>query len=240
MRQPNPNFDVQCLEPRCLLAATPTVKVTHIELQGTMPNVTGVVLTFDHALDPISAQNKASYLLFRRDVEGAGLGGFFGGGSNIIKIIVPFSSAVYDDATHTVTLTPKENFRAEADFRILRIRGRGDDAIRTADGVIIGKDIISKYRPRTARHTRFRDIDGDRVRLDYTGPGALVVLRRNRGSRDPIIYITHGDSTSVFTATLIKSKKGDGVLNVFQFNANGLTNENITNNPAFSIVTINP
>src|SRR4051794_27869550 len=109
------SFDVESLEPRQLFdAAHPTLIAER--LLGTLPVVTGVVLTFDGPLDAASAQNKLSYHLYRNQLkyERHSQEGIDNPYSKIpiLRLRVPFSSAVYDDAAHTVTLTPRDPFRA--------------------------------------------------------------------------------------------------------------------------------
>jgi hypothetical protein len=232
---------IQPLEPRVHLAAAPPQLIGQ-QLLGDLPWVTRIVLTFDGPLDPASAQNKFTYHLYRRDLkyDPDSWEDSFHADNPEIRLRVPFSGAVYNDADHTVTLKPRDPFRANLNFRFFFIDGTGPDALRTPDGEPIGARIKRRYISRTAKHIRFRDGDGDMIRFDLKGKGAITTLRRNDPQRDPIVYLTNTDAASVFTATLIPGKNGDGHLDVFQFNANGVNQQNFTTNPAFSIVTVNP
>src|SRR5258705_9374275 len=100
------------LEPRFLLAGP---DLAGEQLLGPLPIVTGVILTFSGPLDAASAENKAAYLLYRNEFEnGNGPVKAFGGtivDDPVVRRIIPFSSAVYDDTAHTVTLTPRDNFK---------------------------------------------------------------------------------------------------------------------------------
>src|SRR5436190_20376657 len=145
-RRTMPRFParIEHLEQRYMLAGPDLLSE---QLIGPLPDVTSVVLTFSGPLDPTSAQNKAAYLLFRNEKDGSSIKAFgqtFGNVS-IVRRIVPFSSAVYDDAAHTVTLTPKNPFKAGAEFRILRLQGKGANALRNPDGTPIGPDIVRRF-----------------------------------------------------------------------------------------------
>jgi hypothetical protein len=236
MKTPSVCFDLESLETRRHLSAVTTRTITNERLLGDLPNVTGIVLTFDGPLDVTSAQRVQSYHLFRRRIIERGEYAE----PKVFRFPVEFSSAVYDDTAHTVTLIPSKPFKAQISFRVMLIEGIGANALRTPDGLALGADIYRRFAPTVAKHIRFRDSDRDRIRFDLTGKGTITCLRRADPQRDPIVYLTNTDADSVFTATLIPGTNGDGHIDVLQFNANGVTDQNFTTNSAFSIVTINP
>ena len=119
-------------------------QIVSVRVVGPPTDASGVVITFNESMDPATAQDRASYVLVKhinKDSQDDS-GGFFDipftdnstpASSELVRI--HFSSAVYDDATHSVTLTPKHTFEIRRRFRILRVAGRGDHAITDAAGM---------------------------------------------------------------------------------------------------------
>lgn len=54
-----------------------------------------------------------------------------------VHFLGKIASAVYDDATHTVTLSPNRAFNARDRFRRLKVKARGDNAVRDALSVAL-------------------------------------------------------------------------------------------------------
>src|SRR5215207_567564 len=97
---------VESLERRQLMAVGPIVAQQFV---GTPEGITSVVLTFDVALDPTTAQNPDAYELIKkfRSSGSDGFGGFGKKDSESRNSHVPIESATYDAAASTVTLIPK-------------------------------------------------------------------------------------------------------------------------------------
>jgi hypothetical protein len=159
------------------------------QLLGTDPRqVTGVVLTFSEALDPASAQDLKNFRVGRRtdqkqnfDPENEVHQEAFKDG------LIRFTSAVYDPAAFTVTLTPKEPFNITRKFRTIRVLARGpnrgvkDVAGNILDGDGNGKamgDAVEQFTFRRAQRVQYQEPDGDNVTIWLTGPGRLWVLRK--------------------------------------------------------------
>src|SRR6476660_6760367 len=117
---------MESLESRCLLSGGPIL--TDVNLLGNADGCTGVVLTFDRALDVSHATDARSYVVGRippsPSDSGSGnlLGDILGFAARpkrqpIRSGKVQFSRADYDPDAHTVTLVPFSDFQAWKYFR---------------------------------------------------------------------------------------------------------------------------
>jgi hypothetical protein len=80
------------------------VKVIHV---GVHHQPTQVIITFDSPLDPIAAQNPQNYTILARGLDGR------------FTQPVPISSAVYDLAANTVTLSPVRHLNAFQQYELI-------------------------------------------------------------------------------------------------------------------------
>lgn len=240
---------VQVLEDRLLMASNkaPPV-VTDFRFLGTSQNTTGFVITFNTALAPATATNLVAYELARKVVT-AGSDGFFGVGASDREVDVKhiaLASATYDDATHSVTLTPTQPLEIAKTFRRLRIQGERGNAVRTADGTAIdgnqdgrpGGDAVITFKSYSKRSLSYRDPDGDRVKITLDGPGRLVsFINKDRTQSRPIIFIREADPTrTVISGTVKKAKRGDGVAVIPQILGTSLAQVRLKSDAAFQIV----
>lgn len=194
------------------------------QLLGTDPRqVAGVVLTFSEPLDPVSAQDLKNYRVGRRTDQKQNYDPNF----NHVEQeafkdgLIRFTSAVYDPATLTVTLTPVEPFNITRKFRTIRVLARGPNrAVKDLAGNILdgdgnGKptgDAVHKYTFRRAQRVQYEELDGDKVTIWLTGPGRLWVLRETpegkvfgRGSALRL-YVDKTDTSAIVTGKV----EGDG------------------------------
>ena len=95
------------MEDRRYMAAHKTSIVTGERFLGTPEGITGVVLTFNIALDPVTASITDTYQVIRKfKTDDDGFFGF-GGGDGTDTDRIGLSAATYDAMANTVTLTPK-------------------------------------------------------------------------------------------------------------------------------------
>jgi hypothetical protein len=240
---------VQALEDRLLMAShkAPPV-VTDFRFLGTSQNTTGFVITFNTALAPATATNLVAYELARKVTTPAS-DGFFGVGGHDAETDVKhitLASATYDDATHSVTLTPAQPLEIAKTFRRLRIQGERGNAVRTADGTAIdgnqdgkpGGDAVITFKSYSKRSVSYRDPDGDRVKITLDGPGRLVsFINKDKTQSTPIIFIREADPTrTIISGTVKKAKRGDGVAVIPQILGTALAQVQLKGDPAFHIV----
>jgi len=238
-----PVFALEGLETRRLFSGPALIGE---QLLGGLPShITGIQLNFAGPLDPTSAENVKAYhvygLSFNAGSDGFGVFGFGATDPSTGRFEIQFSSATYDPNTFSVTLTTAHALPGDGLIRWIRINGKGVNALLDANQLSDGKDIAVHFFPQRVKHIRYKDVDGDLVKMDLRGPGKIVAFfRQNSKDRQPMLYILNGDPLlTSLTATVIKGKKGDGLVHLQQFNANGVTNQNLTTNPSFSITAIN-
>jgi hypothetical protein len=234
---------VETLENRSLLsAAVPSALVPPVsaaddpditpptlvgeQLLGTDPRqVTGVVLTFSEALDPTSAQDLKNFRVGRRTDQHQNFQPENELHQEAFKDgLIRFTSAVYDPAAFTVTLTPKQPFNITRKFRTIRVLARGpnrgvkDVAGNILDGDGNGKamgDAVEQFTFRRSQRVQYQERDGDNVTIWLTGRGRLWVLRNTpdgkvfgRGNALRL-YVDKTDTSGVVTGKV--EGTGDGV-----------------------------
>jgi hypothetical protein len=196
------------------------------QLLGTDPRqVTGVVLTFSEALDPVSAQDLKNFRVGRRTDQKQNYNPDNQVDQKAFKDgLIRFTSAVYDPVAFTVKLTPKEPFNITRKFRTIRVLARGpnrgvkDVAGNILDGDGNGKamgDAVEQFTFRRAQRVQYEERDGDDVTIWLTGPGRLWVLRNTpdgkvfgRGNALRL-YVDKTDTSAVVTGKV--EGTGDGV-----------------------------
>ena len=235
------------LESRRLFAAPAVVAVT---LAGTAGQLTGIVLTFAMPLDPASAQNVNAYSISKRVKGEESSVGPVDTGSGGSTRSVRFSSAVYDPATQSVTLTPADAFDLGRRFKRLRVLGGGTNAVRDAAGVPIDGNGDGQPGGHAIIHSRilrgpgfiFREADGDRARLRLAGRGTLRVWSDARRNIAPVVFLFGTDpQRSSLTGNVVRNRRGgDGVVTLRQISGTSLAAVPLLNNPAFRVEVVNP
>jgi hypothetical protein len=242
-------------------AATTGPRIVAVHVIGPPTDATGVVVTFDEAMDPATAQDKASYVLVKHintDSKDNG-GGFFDipftdtttpAKSDLVRI--HFSSAVYDDATHSVTLTPKHTFEIRRRFRILRVAGKGDHTITDAAGMALdgnydgvpGGNAALKYKSHRGQYVNIKDVDGDRLKLHLSGPGQILLTqrRRNPDPNGPLVFLigTNANHSTLSGQVKISKKGGDGIVPLAELTGISAAQVNILNDPSIPIGMTQP
>ena len=249
---------VQALEARELLSTSPLLSSIHVD--GTNRYVTGVVLTFNESLNPATVANGNSYVLGKvppqNSSSGITLGDILGLLSKRAKpalarpadVVQPWvklgkiqwQSISYDDSTHSVTLTPVKTFNGNTFFRMLRVKGTGQYAIKdmAGDPLSAGTDEIVRWHYRTGKTLHYTDKDGDQVTLNLKGPGTISTFIRINGEGEPrpMVFVSKTTSKSVLTGKIVKSSNGNGTTVLEQFSGSTVKN-NIVGNSHFVIVS---
>jgi len=170
--------------------------------------------------------------------------------SELVKI--HFSSAVYDDATHSVTLTPKHTFEIRRRFRILRVAGRGDHAITDSTGVPLdgnydgtaGHNAALKYKSHRGRNVTIEDVDGDHLKLHLNGPGQILLTQRRRHP-DPagaLVFLIGTDANRSTLSGKVNTgrKSGDGIVPLTELTGISAAQVTILNDPSIPIGMTQP
>lgn len=242
---------VERLESRELFATGP--QLTDIHLTGTVRAVTSVVLSFDQSLDPTSAQTIQAYQFGRvipsnsNDTNGFSLGNLLGflaqPKAPLIKNYkVQFTSAAYDDASHTVTLTPLRPFNAITWFRIVRVFGTGNNAVKDPLGEPLngGANTYVHWFAHIGKTFTYRDSDNDLVTLRLRGPGQIIAFLQTNSDHAPTVFVTGGNARSFLTGNVIQAQTGDGVAIIPELQGVGTIQTDVTTNPMFDVLSTEP
>lgn len=226
------------------------------QLLGPNRGITGVVLTFNESLDPATAQDVRAFQVLKKihRENDEDSGGFFDvpfapaeeGGTTTDIVRIKFDLAVYDDAAKTVTLTPANPFRADKRFRQLRVAGKGERAIKDVAGNSLdgdgngrgGDNLSQKFKARKGGKLTVKDTDGDRATLRLKGSGRIVSMShwKTKGPPDPLIFLEETDAArSVFSGTVKKARRGDGVVDIEQVTGISTANVTFLTDPSFRI-----
>jgi hypothetical protein len=244
---------VERLEGRRLFSAGP--RLLGVTLQGTATACTGIVMKFNEPLDPTSAQDIRDYSVGRVAQSSSSSGGFpflpFLARPKVSpykngKVVI--TSAVYDDATQTVTLVPSGPFKAWKFFRTIRIKGTGAHIVKDVagnpfDGKGIGKasDLVFTYVYHHGQHIHFRDGDGDIVHLDLKGPGEIFLIQQPRKNPSPMVFVSGTTlANSVLTGTVRKVHTGNGTVVLAELEGTNSVQTNLLTSPVFSVQFVEP
>jgi hypothetical protein len=237
---------VEGLESRQLLSTSPAV--VGMQLIGPEQSVNRVVLTFNESVDPTTAQQPPSYIFGRIPPSGSNNGVSIGDVLGFpfarpkAKAIkdgkIQWSSAVYDDTTHSVTLTALKPFKASKYFRLLRVKGTGNFAIKDLAGNVLngGTDTIVHWSYHNGKTLRFTDFDGDRAVITLKGPGHLYGFYRKQGDASPTIFITNTTAKSALVGAVLQGPTGDGVVQISQL-LNAPANTNLFSSSHFVVTS---
>jgi len=238
---------IETMESRVLMAATAVSAVT---MTGTAGQITSVVLTFRVPLDPATAQNVDAYSISKKTKGEDSSFGVIDTSSKGTRRRVRFSSAVYDPATQTVTLTPTETFDVARKFKRLRVSGNGPNAVKTPAGTPIDGDGNGRPGGNAEVHSRvirssnfnFKEADGDTAHLRLKGPGTLRVWSDKKRVIAPVVFLfgtNPGQST--LTGTVKHNRKhGDGVVTIHAINQASSASVPILTDPTFHVELVNP
>lgn len=230
--------------------------VVSVQLLGQVTSVTAIVVQFNESLDPASAGNVKAYAFGHNPPQSSSssfnITDFLFRKSNhpmpavvrpklVVAGKIVFSSAVYDDATDTVTLTPVAPFRAPSWFRYLRVKGIGPNAIKDTSGVALndGKDTESRWFMHAGRTVRWIDPQHNHVTLKLTGPGKMNVFLRG-GNRQPTIFITGGTAATTLSGTVKNGRALLPFVNVAQIEGADGINNLLLNNSSFHVFVTTP
>jgi hypothetical protein len=245
---------VESMEERRYMAANRPSIVTSQQFIGTSETITAVVLTFNVPLDPVSAGVTDSYQLIKKikkedDGLFGGIGGFGGDEDETETDRIRIETATYDETANTVTLTPRRPFQMTKNFRHIKIKGTGDNALLRPDGTRIdgdgngkaGGDAVLTFKAARSNSVSYKDADGDKVIIRLQGPGKILSLVPKKGPAAPLLFLRETDAaTSELIGTVKKAKKGDGVTVIQQISGASTAQIAIANDPAFQIVNTVP
>jgi hypothetical protein len=252
-----PGVAVEGLESRTLMSTGPLL--TGVQLTGHLTAINAVVLTFNESLNPATAENPATYAFGRppvgkSDDSGLSLSDFlpFRETGRVTPDIarprlirygkIIFSSAVYNDANHTVTLTPVAPFKAQTWFRYLRLKGIGPLAIKDLNGNALngGLDSVARWTVHPGKVYRYLDAARDKVTFRLTGPGKIVIFRRFGKNSNPTIFVDGATSASSLTGTVTNPRFAVPAIEVAQFEGGETVSNNLMNNPSFTVDATTP
>lgn len=228
---------IEPLEGRLFFADGTPPTLETVRLLGSPGQATAIALTFSEPLDPVRAADVDSY-----DVRGTWRLTL----SNFGWRTLDLASAAYDDATRTVTLTPK-NVPFDPN-RYLRLLVVDADTITDAAGTRLdgdgdgrgGDDAFRSFAPiRKGRTIKYRDANGSRVKVRLTGAGRLRLLQRVE--RYPWgdgvqLWVEGATADSVVTGT-VRSRHGGGVAttSLVEIVNPGGARLDLLNNPSFHV-----
>jgi hypothetical protein len=239
----------EALESRIVFSG-PTLVAMHFT--GTEQEVTSVVLTFSDRLDPASAQNANAYFVGRNTpgTKDAFWDPLDLNDNSPQADRIPMRSAVYDDASQSVTLTPATAFNVMDRLRRVRVSGRGASAVKDAAGVPFdgnhdgrpGDSGVMRLRVQATKNVVFRDADGDRARVRLSGPGKIVSITATRRQTPPILFLnrTNALKSGVIGSVARNRRTGDGVATIRQLSGTAFATVGILTNPLFRIEIVNP
>jgi len=247
---------VEPLESRRLLSGGPVVTGVHII--GAPRAISGIVVTFNESLDPASAQDTQAYRFGRpiphsSDSSGPSLSDFLPFlGRPKVRLVkqgkIQFSSATYDDATHSVTLTPVRPFNGARFFRVLRVIGSGTHLVKDLAGNPVdgngdgtgGDDAVVRWAMKHNNRIAYRDGDGDRVTLILHGRGSLYVFKSTTFFTGAWVFVDHPGSNTVLSGNVNQASNGDGKAVIPELEGAGGINNGLASNPQFVIQSTEP
>jgi hypothetical protein len=154
-------------------AVGPTI--TGLQLQTSGGAITGIILSFDRALDPARAANVANY---GGQLRSTGHDGVFG---TLDDGLVTIASAAYNAANNSVTLTPAGPMRAGVLYQItinqnanaLAGAGVADTTGALLNAGTTNAPYVAEFGLGT--HLSYIDASGNSVRLTLTGGGLMAL-----------------------------------------------------------------
>lgn len=240
---------VEALEPRSLLSAGPSV--SSVEIVGNVHTITGVVVAFNEALNPATAQDPQAFLFGKPPPPGSNnafnLGDLlpFLAKPHVRSVIagkIQWSSVTYNDANHSVTLTPIAPFKAERFMRVLRVKGTGAHLVKDAAGNVLdgGADSVTRWSFHVGKLVHYTDNDGDAVTLTLRGRGKIYTFIRKSGDPDPTVFVDGVTPASRLTGAVRPRRGGDGAANIAELDGLGSISTNLFNNPKFRVQSVDP
>ncbi|SIO60832.1 Calx-beta domain-containing protein [Singulisphaera sp. GP187] len=199
--KPNPNPDLN--------QPGPLIRDFHLIVGP--GGVTGILLTFSEPLDPVRAQNVASYGFV---VVSAGADGYL---STPDDFSVPLASAVYIPASLQVLLTPATPLRLNT-FNQLVVNGNpsGTVGVTNANGDLLDGDSNGvnggAYTVIFGAGDKFvySDRNGDRVTLRLSRGGLMELQRGADGEARQLRLVQTVARRSILSGSVKRSRPGDG------------------------------
>jgi hypothetical protein len=252
-----------------LLAAAPAAdagdvagpRLLRFRVLGSPYGVTGIRLEFDEPLASGPAQRQENYVL-RGDFTSRDTGsersvdseGNLSVGDRTVDEI-GIAGATYDDAARLVTLRRERGFLL-SHLRTLHVRS-GPDGLRDPAGNFFDGDDdgqaggvgVLRFRTTWGRRVTFFDADGDRVRLQLSGPGRLFVFRQiSKGGegrrKGNAVQVWIADSTSMETSlsgTVNPSARGgDGQTSIGEILSVDEAQVKLLSDPRFQVGAVIP
>ncbi len=180
----------------------PLVTDARINPTAARKNIANIVLTFDEALAPATANNPASFMLHTtgRDKRPG----------TVDDVMLGIATAVYDDALRTVTLTPQADKPLKLN-QFLRVTAKGTGGVTNLGGASLDGDANNSPGGDFIRSL------GLGTKLSFTDPtGDVVALALKRGGLIELSLPSTGDptvrlmgtvaGTSTLTGTVKKPK----------------------------------
>ncbi|QOV87936.1 hypothetical protein [Humisphaera borealis] len=202
-----PPTPVEPLESRTLFAAGPLL--TSAIFVGDYNAITAVVIGFDRALDPTTAQDLKNYKLF-------------GTRNNHRVDDLRFAAASYNATDFTVTLTRTDLFSLRF-FRHMRIEISGN---KTGDVADVSGNLVDGNRDGTSggnvrftldvrrrRGLAYKDDDGDRVKLKARGAEGRRPLY-SLSYKGTIHQLWLDGTNNTLLGTIKATKKSDGIVHI--------------------------
>ena len=159
------------------------------------------------------------------------------------------SSAVYDPATDSVTLTATTPFIASRAFKFVRVFGSGPNALLTSNGQpidgdgngVAGGDTLVRFFSFLGKQLTYRDVDGDLVSIRLKGPGRVNIIRRRTGSVEPIVFVTGASpTTSILSGVVRRSRLGDGHAVLQEVSGVSAVQDDLTTSSQFTSLLTEP
>jgi hypothetical protein len=241
---------VEALESRQLLSTSPFL--TGVQILGTVKAATGVVLTFDDALDPTTAQDLQTYAIGKLIPASPSDSTFSIG--NILGLLaqpkaaivkngrIQFTSATYDVTSDTVTLATNAPWNAQGFFRFIRIWGTGPDALKDFGEAPLngGNNTYIHWFPYITKRFTYIDPTGDRVTLVLKGRGQMEVFLPTNSSHVPIIFVNNGNANTILTGTVRQGRFGIGVAPIGEIQGLATIQTTLTTDPVFAVQATQP
>jgi len=182
--------------------------ITNLQLLNNGKAITGILLSFDKALDPVRAENVANYGNVIRTAGPDGVFGTYDDG------LVRITSAAYNPATNSVTLTPaaplplKVLYQIAIDQNANTLTGAGVSDITGAllNAGITGGPYVALFALGTK--LAYSDGDGNRVSLTLTGGGLMELRLGSNSDAQQLRIIGAHPGRSTLTGTVRRAAPG--------------------------------
>jgi uncharacterized repeat protein (TIGR01451 family) len=179
--------------------------VTDVEPTGTGRAVTGLVLTFDEALDSTNATNPNNYTLIAPSRNGRG--------QTQVAILPP----TYNALNHTVTITAARALPLNTFFHIdvsPAVTDIFENQLRGDSSLVNGRDFVATFARGSS--LKYTDGNGDLVSLNLSNGGLLDLYRDSSGEGQVLTVLGAGPRRSILTGTVRKGGPASDGVTTFQ------------------------